>query len=176
MSLKRREVILGGFYLALLAGIGVYLFFFRFTYPRFKAVIEKISTAEDALLRINKVLNSKKLVEKKFNAFEQKFNTKASDQNSTTLILQDIKGKASDAGLNVINIKPLSRTGEGLYAEFDFKLETEGYLQNLGKFLYDLDNSPYIFNIKYTQINAQAFEEPLKVQLLLSAALVKGRG
>ena len=94
-------------------------------------------------------------------------------QTVSTDILQDIKVKASGAGLNVINLKPLAVKQVGLHGEFDFKLETEGHLKNFGKFLYDLDDSPYIFGIKHTQINAQARGAPLKLQLLLSAALAK---
>ena len=73
----------------------------------------------------------------------------------------------------MISLKPLSVKQEGLYGEFDFKLETEGHLKNLGKFLYDLDDSAYIFGIKHTQINAQERGASLKLRLLLSAALAK---
>lgn len=174
MILKRRELALAVFYVFLLVFIAVYIFFFRFSYPRYIMLNNQIQSNEEALVRINKILNSKDYVEKKYNAFEEKFKVKATEQNSSTQILQDIKVKASDAGLNVINIKPLAIKQEELYGEFDFKLETEGYLANLGQFLYDLDDSPYIFIIKYAQINAQAAEQPLKVQLLLSAALTQG--
>lgn len=174
MILKRRELFLLIFYLFMLLVIGVYFFFFRFVYPRYKIINNQILGAEEALVKINRILASKVLVEKEFNTFEKKFATDKEEQAASWQILQNIKSKATNAGLNVINIKPLVMKQEGSYGAFDFKLETEGYLQNFGKFLYNLDDSPYIFTLKYTQLNAQARGEPLKVQLLLSAAVTKG--
>jgi len=173
MTLNRREILLMGFYLVMIVAIGVYFFFFQVVAPRYKMLNSKIVTTEEALLRVSRILSTRDIVEREFNTFQEKFSPKEIKQTASTQILQDIKVKASEAGLNVINLKPLSVKQEGLYGEFDFKLETEGYLKNFGKFLYDLDDSAYIFGIKYTQINAQERGAPLKLQLLLSAAVAK---
>ncbi|MFH1093165.1 MAG: type 4a pilus biogenesis protein PilO [Candidatus Omnitrophota bacterium] len=171
MTLNRNEMFLMGFYLVMIVALGVYFFFFQIVAPRHNMLKSKIVYTEEALLRVNKILSTSAIVEKEFNSFQEKFSRKEVKETVSTDILQDIKVKASEAGLNVINLKPLSVKQEGLYGEFDFKLETEGHLKNFGKFLYDLDDSAYIFGIKYTQINAQEKGAPLKVQLMLSAAL-----
>ncbi len=173
MTLNRRETFLMGFYLVMIVAIGVYFFFFQIVAPRYNMLKSRIVSTEEALLKVRKILSTKDIVEREFNTFQEKFSPKEIKQTVSTQILQDIKEKASEAGLNVINLKPLSVKQEGLYGEFDFKLETEGHLKNLGKFLYDLDDSAYIFGIKHTQINAQERGAPLKLQLLLSAALAK---
>lgn len=173
MSLSRRELLLLSFYLIIIVSIGIYLFFFKYGYPHYKQVNEKIITVENALFKIQRILQSKEVVEQEYNAYEQKFSDKKTKQTLSTDILQDIKGKAAVAGLNVINIKPLSLKEAELYSEFDFKLETEGGLKNFGQFLYNLDASPYIFTLKYTQINAQGRGDSLKIQLLISAVLAK---
>ena len=173
MKLNRRELTLLSLYLFMVMAIGIYFFFGQIISPRYKLLDEQISSKEESLLKVSKILNSKAIVDREYNAFQQKFSPKEIKQTVSTEILQDIEGKASDAGLYVINLKPLTVKQEGLYGEFDFKLETEGDLKKLGKFLYDLDDSEYIFGIKYTQINAQNRGGPLKVQLFLSAAIAK---
>ncbi|MCG2712958.1 MAG: type 4a pilus biogenesis protein PilO [Candidatus Omnitrophica bacterium] len=171
MTLNSREIFLMGFYLVMIVGIGTYFFFFQVVAPRHNILKGKIVSTEEALLRVSNILSTRDIVENEYNSFQEKFSRKEVKQTVSTEILQDIKDKAFQAGLNVINLKPLSVNREGLYGEFDFKLETEGHLKNFGKFLYDLDDSAYIFGIKYTQINAQEKGAPLKLQLLLSAAL-----
>ncbi|MBU1088124.1 MAG: type II secretion system protein M [Candidatus Omnitrophica bacterium] len=159
-------------YLCLILGIGLYFFFFQFAYPRYTIINSKIQAAETGLSQINQILNGKTVIEKEYNDFVQKFQAN-SGKPALTDILQDVKSKAGMAGLNVTNVKPFPLKEDGIYNEFDFKLETEGELKNLGSFFYALDKSPYMFSIKHTQINAQAEGEPLKVQLLLSAILAK---
>ncbi len=173
MTLNRREIFLMCFYLVLVLGVGAYFFFFQIVAPRYNMLKSKIALTEDALLRVNKIVTRSDVIAKAFKVFQDKFSPGEIKQTVSTDILQDIKVKASQAGLNVINLKPLNVKQDGLQGEFDFKLEIEGHLKNFGKFLYDLDNSPYIFGIKHTQINAQERGSPLKLQLLLSAALAK---
>ncbi|MCK4995163.1 MAG: hypothetical protein KAS13_09005 [Candidatus Omnitrophica bacterium] len=173
MTLNSREIFLMGFYVLMIVGIGVYFFFFQIVSPAHSMLTNKISSTEEALLRVTKILSTSDIVEKEFDSFQGKFSPQAIKETVSTDILQDIKVKASEAGLNVINLKPLTVKQDGLQGEFDFKLETEGHLKNFGKFLYDLDDSPYIFGIKHTQINAQERGAPLKLQLLLSAVLAK---
>ncbi len=173
MKLKHRELFLSSLYLGIVIVSSIYFFLFKFIYPQYKIVNGQILTTEKGLSKIEAILGNQERIEKEYRLFEQKLSSKEIKQTVSTEILQDIKSKASTAGLNVINIKPFSLKAENLYAEFDFKLDTEGQLKNLGSFLYNLDDSPYIFTIKYIQANAQTQEAPLRVQLLLSAFLAK---
>ena len=172
MIFLRRELFLMTAYLCLVLGIGVYVLFFQFAYPHYKAINSQIITAETSLGQISQILKGKTLIEKEYNDFILRFQS-GMIKPAATDILQDVKSKAGLAGLNVTNMKPFSKKDDGDYDEFDFKLETEGELKNLGRFFYGLDKSPYMFSIKNTQINAQSNGEPLKVQLLLSAILAK---
>jgi Tfp pilus assembly protein PilO len=172
MNLVRRELFLLCLYLCLILGIGVYFFFFQFAYPRYAIINTQIQSAETALTQISQILNGKAMIEKEYADFVQRFQSNL-DKPAATDILQDIKSKAGIAGLNVTNVKPFPMREDSGYNQFDFKLETEGELKNLGRFFYALDKSPYMFSIKNTQINAQSENEPLKVQLLLSAILAK---
>lgn len=172
MSFARRELFLFSFYLCLILGMGIYFLFFQFAYPRYAIINTQIQSAETALSQIGQILNGKVMIEKEHDDFVQKFKSNLGEPAATD-ILQDVKSKAGIAGLNVTNVKPFPIKDDGVYAEFDFQLETEGELKNLGRFFHTLDKSPYMFSIKNTQINAQAEGEPLKVQLLLSAILAK---
>ena len=151
----------------------MYYFFFQQGYPHFKKTNDKIADIERALFKINKILESRPVVEKEYDVIEQKFSNQQITKNVSTNILQNIKSNAAEAGLNVVNIKPMAAKEEGLYSEFDFKLETEGELKNFGRFLYNLVDSTYIYKVKYNQISAHSTTGSLKIQLLLSAALAK---
>ncbi len=172
MIFLRRELFLMTVYLCLVLGIGGYVFLFQFAYPRYTVINSQILSAETALGQISQILNGKTLIEKEYNNFVLRFQSSDAKPVATD-ILQDVKSKAGTAGLNVTNVKPFPKKDNGTYDEFDFRLETEGELKNLGRFFYGLDKSPYMFSIKNTQINAQSAGEPLKVQLFLSAILAK---
>jgi Tfp pilus assembly protein PilO len=175
MKLRRRELLLAGIFAVTLVGIFAMLFFLKTGYPRYALLATHIRGVEESLRQAETILAGKERVEKEFAAFEKNFSLRVPGKfMGATDILQEIKRKAGDAGLNVINIKPLVQKEEALSDVFDVKLETEGSILNFGKFLYDLDNSPYLFTLKYTQLNAQAQEEVLKIQLLVSASLAKG--
>ncbi|MDD5746753.1 MAG: hypothetical protein PHO30_05755 [Candidatus Omnitrophica bacterium] len=175
MGIKQRKLVLAGGYVLLGVAAAAILGFSRYVYPLYAQVRERVRSQEEALWKIQTILGRKETVEKEFSLLQKKFLADAQNVSEiSTNILQEIKSKAGTAGLNVINIKPLSGPDESDTGAFDVKLETEGDLRGFGRFLYDLDNSPYLFSLKYTQINAQAQNEPLKVQMLLSVALAKG--
>ncbi|MCP4649845.1 MAG: type 4a pilus biogenesis protein PilO [PVC group bacterium] len=173
MNLTRREILLSFIYLIVVIGIALYFFFYKFLFIRHNKVNTQITSVENALTKMNSIMASKSIVEKEYSVFEKKLSSEKVKQTASTEILQDIKTKAAQAGLNVINIKPFLLKKEGLYGAFDFKLETEGTLKNIGQFLYNLDDSPYLFTIKYLQMNARTQGEHLQVQLMLSAILAK---
>ncbi|MFH2139029.1 MAG: type 4a pilus biogenesis protein PilO [Candidatus Omnitrophota bacterium] len=173
MSLTRRELFLTVFYLIIIGCVAIYFFFYKYLFTQYNSINEEIFSVEQALSKINSIMDSKDIVEKEYSEFEQKLSSGKIEKAASTEILQDIKTKAASAGLNVINIKPFLLKEEGLYGEFDFKLETEGALKNLGQFLYELDDSLYLFTIKYMQVNAGSQGESLQVQLMLSAMLAK---
>ncbi len=173
MRLNRREIILVIVYLVIISVAFVSQFLSRFGIKQHQQVSEQIDSLEQALVRVEAILESKPVVGREYDMLQKKFSMPGNQDIDSTQILQDIKKKANDAGLNVINIKPFPLKTEGLYKRFDFQLETEGELQNLGEFLYKLDDSPYLFDIKYTQVNAQSRGQPLKMQLMLSAALAR---
>ncbi|MFH1459225.1 MAG: type 4a pilus biogenesis protein PilO [Candidatus Omnitrophota bacterium] len=174
ISLTVRERYLFLVYLGIILIIGLYFGLFRFAVPAHFNINEKIVQNENILIKIYAILNKKEIVEKQYHAFLNKFKQIDKGKIGSTEILQDIKGQAQEAGLNVINVKPLLEKDEDLYRRFNFKLETEGELKNFGKFLYKLDDSSYLFTIKYAQINAQEQDQPLKFQFLLSVAIPKG--
>ena len=172
MIFLRRELFLMTVYLCLILGIGGYVFFFQFAYPRYFVINSQILSAETALAQIKQILKGKTLIEKEYNYFVLRYQS-SKVKPAATDILQDVKSKAGIAGLKVVNVKPFPKKDDGAYDEFVFKLETEGELKNMGRFLYGLNKSPYMFSIKNTQINAQSKGDPLKVQLILSAIISK---
>ena len=173
MNSVKKQIGLIFLYVILFFGTTVYFAFFRFSYPRYASVNKQIKAKQAILGSLTQILNGQSAIDDEYDAFVEKFKGNLNDPAATE-ILKDIKTKAGSAGLNVINIKPFPlKDDKGTYKEFDFKLETEGQLKNLGRFLYTLDKSPYMFSIKNTQINAQSESEPLKVQLLLSALISK---
>lgn len=174
MKLNRGELTLLFIYIFILGVSGIYFLVFNSVYAKNRAINEQIEMMQQALTKLDAILTNKDEVEKEYKAFEQKLSTKEIKPTVSTEILQDIKSKATQAGLNVVNIKPFALKEEGLYGEFSFRLETEGEIKNFGRFLYNLDESAYIFTIKFLQLNAQSQEAQLKIQLLLSALLAKG--
>jgi General secretion pathway protein M. len=173
MGIKQRKLVLAGGYVLLGVAAAAILGFSRYVYPLYAQVRERVRSQEEALWKIQTIW-AERTVKGIFAAAEKFLADAQNVSEISTNILQEIKSKAGTAGLNVINIKPLSGPDESDTGAFDVKLETEGDLRGFGRFLYDLDNSPYLFSLKYTQINAQAQNEPLKVQMLLSVALAKG--
>ena len=173
MSLTRRERFLAASYCLVILFIGVYAFFYKFIFMQYKQVDTQVVLIKKALSEIELVIATKDIVNQRYQMFEKKFKAGVVKQTGSTEILQDMKTKASTAGLNVINIKPFTLKDKDGYGEFDFKLETEGTLKNVGRFLYDLDNSLYLFTVKYVQINARSKAENLQIQFMLSAVLAK---
>ena len=174
LRLTKRELFLLVSYVAIVFAIGLYFSLFKLFYVKNQEIKSQTVAVAEALAKIDSILKDKQAVEEEYRVFEQKLVNKELQETITTEILQDIKSKAAQAGLNVVNIKPFALKEEGGYAEFPIKLETEGDLENLGKFLYNLDETAYIFAIKNLQMNAQTQSAPIKIQLLLTAILAKG--
>lgn len=170
-KLSAREMTLLGSYALMLALIAIYFGLFRGVYPQVKTLNAEILAAEQSLEKIQGIVASKEHVETEFGNYRERFFSKRDAESGETAILQDIKSKAVNAGLSVNNVKPIGVRESGGYNSYVFRLETEGELVNLGKFLYELDTAAYIFAITLTQINAQSAGEPLSMQFLISTIL-----
>ncbi len=169
MKLSRRENLL------LSVSMGIIIIGFIYSgaihsgAARLSSLDQRIRQAESELARVNGILARQDAVEQAYKSLERKLVERGVSETVSTEILQDVKARAAESGLNVLNIKPFRSREEGGYEEFDFKLEMEGELSELGSFLYDLNASAYIFQIKNMLITAQLENENLKIQLLLSA-------
>ena len=162
-------------YAGIMAVLGGYSFFYKYGFAELRRVSAEIGGVSALLAGSEGVLAQEQAVDLEYARVQEKLRSGKSGENVTTEILQDIKSKAQEAGLNVINIKPfgLKHDAGSMYGTFDFKLETEGNLTNLGSFLYRLDDSPYLFGVKHSQINSHVQDGLLKFQLLLSALVTQ---
>ncbi|MCM8813485.1 MAG: type 4a pilus biogenesis protein PilO [Candidatus Omnitrophica bacterium] len=172
MKLQKTEKTLMFLYAVIVCGGGIYYALHHWAAASLRAGVEKQRNLRQTAYKIEAIVRESESVAARYAELTAS-SAGAEFSSGGTDILVDVKNKAAAAGLQVINVKPFDVLNQGAYAEFRFKVEMEGALQNLGNFLYHLDQSPYTMAVRFTQLHAQSSGEPLKIQLILNAILFK---
>ncbi|MCM8780838.1 MAG: type 4a pilus biogenesis protein PilO [Candidatus Omnitrophica bacterium] len=153
--LTRRERIILYFTLLIVSVSTVFNLFIVPLFKRNSKLNEEIEITQKRLLYYRRLLSQKDYLQKKFNRASSYLNVASESQDVFISLLSTLEDLARQAHIRIIEIRPQEIKKLDLYKEIYVDVKTEGILEDYLRFIYGIENSLAILNIKRFQINAR---------------------
>lgn len=163
---KREKVILH--LLAAILILGIAYNFIEPLLTKYQNQKQEIKLTETKLKKYLWLLSSKDYLENKYK--ELNFSGESLKAEGDTLVglLSEIEALAKSSNIRIVDIRPQSQKGKEQSTQID--LRTEGALEDYLKFIYSIENSLLLLNIKRFQLNAKPNSELLDGSFSISQA------
>ena len=135
---------------------------------KYKALNRQIVRFQLELRKSNRLMARAEGIREEFKQVSSLAQVAVGQQQTVTLVLGQIEQLANQAGLRIIDIRPQAPRELGQYKEAILELRQEGSMQGFLKFLYDLENPPYLLRVKKLQLSSKVTKGLLQGQLLVS--------
>lgn len=152
--LSRRERVI------LYITIGVIFFAISFNFfigpifSRNAQLNKEISLTKAKLKKRLKLINQKDLLQEKYNKFLANLGSAGLETGGQSNILSELEKLAQASAIHIVDIRP--QISEGLSKEKIVDLRTEGTVDGYLKFMYNIEISPLLLNIKRFQLSAKS--------------------
>jgi hypothetical protein len=154
--------------------LGVILFSIVFTFlvapllRRGEALNKEIRIARLKLRKHLYLLSQEKEIQDKYNRFASEQNLAAQAPEAMVSSLSVLETLAKEANIRIIDIRPQTPRGSGLHKEITIDLRTEGAIGGYLSFLYSIENSLMLLDIKRFQLNAKTNSQLLEGSFSIS--------
>jgi Tfp pilus assembly protein PilO len=132
---------------------------------------------EEAALKLNKsldLLRREKTVKEQFRKYAVYAKSLGTDEQAIAYLLKAIEEKATLSAVRISNIRPRPVKDKGSYKEFSFEVVAESDLEEIFKFVYELQNSQDILKVRKLTLTLKSPEQQvLKASMEISKISVK---
>lgn len=118
------------------------------------------------------LLNQKEELKNAYAKLSRVSVTPQEGQATSTGILSDIENLANDSGLYIIDIRPEPRKNTASKENY-VQLRTEGEMESYLKFIYSIENSLRLLQVKKLQLQAKNGSSRLEGNFLISQAITQ---
>ncbi len=166
---KREKTIL---YIAV-AAVGISALYNLFVRPvavRYSRLKREIALAEKKLTEYRTLVKYKDKLLEQFNTeFASIPVVSSSKESSLVGALSELEGLAENAQIKILDIRPQGFSkGAALYKEAAIEIRSEGSTENFMKFLYNIENSPFLLRIRRFQLTVRPDTQTLEGAFVLS--------
>ena len=158
-NIKKREKLLAVATISVALIAVIYNFIIEPVIGRWNTIDKKITDKEIILEKYSRILRDKNTIEKLRAKYAKYFETnKLTPEEESAAALSVIEKIARQTNVKITNIKPLSSKSYGSYNKFTFRIATEAKLDELTKFIYDLQSSDQLLKVDRMVLQAKESE------------------
>jgi len=126
---------------------------------RWGSMGEEIRGKETLLKKHNRILRDREIIERLHSEYTAYFQSEElSPEEESAIALSSIEKLARKANARITNIKPLTAKSFGNYNKYTFRVSTESRIDELARFIYDLQSSEQLLKIERMVLRAKARE------------------
>ena len=134
---------------------------------------DKIRVAQKRLHNNEKLMAQEKTVSGEYEKYAANFLQKSSDEQEMASILSQVESLANEIPLRVADMKPKKVKRTDFYNVFSASLTIEGDLAAIIRFLYTLQNTPYLFRADEAYFERSSVRTTqMRCRLVLSKILI----
>ncbi len=112
-------------------------------------------------------------IDREYEAYLPFFRQAQGDEATMSLLLSQIESTASRISLPVLEIKPQKVQGEDFYHDFSVNLTIEEEFNKVYRFLYDIQNAPFLFDVEELRLEKDPLKEnDIRCTLTLNKRLI----
>lgn len=172
-NLSQREKRLFYLTIGLIAALFIYRFVIRPVVVTWKGLDEKISVTNLKFEKSQKMLSLKGRIQRDYEKYASSVKMAASEEEEMAKFLTEIESLARSSSVHISGIKPLPIKKVDFYKKYIVELEAEGDINQVSKFIYDIQNSPQLLRIdKFSLGTKGAGTNLLKCNILISKVLI----
>jgi len=134
----------------------------------FQTLNHEIATSLLNLKKSLRLLSREQRIQQDYNQISSLAQLEVGEEEVIALILAQLQNLANQASLRIVDVRPQASRDFGRYKEIVVELKQEGKIEGFLKFIYDLENPPYLLRIKKLQLNSKAAGGVLEGQILIS--------
>lgn len=173
LNLSQREKRLFYLTISLLAILFIYRFVIKPVVVNWKDLDEKISVSGLKLEKSQKMLNLKSRIQRDYERYASSVRMTGSEEEEMAKFLTEIESLARSSSVHISGIKPLPIKKVDFYKKYIVELEAEGDINQVSRFIYDIQNSPQLLKIdKFSLSTKGAGTNLLKCNILVSKVLI----
>ena len=152
----------------------IYNFLIRSLTLKFATLNKEILTNEMKLSKNLKILRKKDKVQNEYMKYSQLLKQNNSDEQEMATLLSEIESVAREIAIRISDMKPRAIKAIDFYKRLSVDIEVEAELSEITKFIYNLQNKPYLFNIDRLRFERKSRRRSstLKGYLLVSKDLI----
>ncbi len=127
----------------------------------YESIKKAIGQRQVKLLKLQKALLLREPIELFYLEILPRLSQIGSDEERFALFLKEAESSSRRSNIYITSLKPMGIIDKGNYKEYLIRMEAEGKLCSLSRFLYNLPNSGQLISLKELQISYLSQEENL---------------
>jgi Tfp pilus assembly protein PilO len=140
---------------------------------KLKEIDKEIETTRKQLERDWGRLEQKEVLTQRYQKYIQYAKVIGSDEEVMAKILSEIEGLASEAAINLIDVKPSPAKKIDFYNQYTIEVKAEGDMTSIVTFLYKLNVSTQLLRAEKVRFTSKERNSPLvKANLIITKVLV----
>ena len=172
IRLTKREKLLFILTATLILAAFIYRAILEPTVKNWKSLRQQVNAKQVRLARNLEVIAREPAVEQEFSRYQNFIFPKTSDEKQIAKLLKEVERIARESRVHITNMAPRGKERIGFYERFAINLEVEAQMPELTKFIFALENSPFLFKAETIKISLKSSQaKTLKCDLLLTKIL-----
>lgn len=140
---------------------------------KWKELDDKIEEKSRELEKNIRMIDRKERIEHEYKNYASAVKMGGSEEEEMAKFLTEIESLASSSSVHIIEIKPRPSKKIQFYKKYLIELDAEGNINQLSKFIYDIQNSSQLLKVdKFSLGTKGAGTNLLKCRLLVSKILI----
>jgi len=161
--------------ISLVLAAAVYLFLIAPLYGGWNSMHNQIRARVDILEKDHKILANQKTLISEYSGLSKHAKSGGSEEEAVVDTLAYIENVLKNDSCSIVNIKPMGVTDAGSYKEILVEVTAEGSIEQLSKFLYDMENpGENLISIKRVTLSLKSTQTgTLKGTFFIAKALLE---
>jgi len=174
-KLSKREKKILYAVIALVTLVLIYNFLVDPLINQWSSVNRQIKLTKIKLQKSLSAIKKKAEVDKEYAVYASKMQSKGSDEQDITQILNELETLARKSQAKITSMRPKPSKDKGYYKRFVVEIETESAMQSLMKFIYDVKNSPQLLKVSRLNLNTKSSQEGtlIRSSMVISKVVIK---
>lgn len=173
-SLSKREKFIAFTTIILIVAVLIYVIIIEPLSKKWVHLNKEIASKSVKLKKDLRLLSKKNILEKEYKNYLNVIKTDLSEEEESTNLLSDLETIAKNDSVAIVNIKPSPTKNLAFYKELIFDISLESSMDEILKFIYDVQSSRKLLKVKRLSLSAKASEPGIiKCALQITKILIK---
>lgn len=154
-SISKREKVILAITILVIILSAFYVFIFEPLYRQYVSLNQEISMKNVQLTENLRLLKEKNVVKEEFKKYSHLLKARGTDEEEMASVLTEIEKIGKSTGIYLNDVKPQKIRDMDFYRVMLVEIRFQADMQTLSKFIYELQNSPFLLKTSRLQISSE---------------------